>query len=307
MSVVVISFNTRDKLETCLESVTTTRPVEIVVVDNGSTDGSIELVREDFPHVRLLVNEENRGYGRAANQAVAACATPAVLLLNSDTIVSPDSLVALGQYMAQHPRAAVVGPRLVNADGTLQRSTYGFPSAADTLLGETGLHLLVRRIPALRERFWRTWRHDRARVVPWVLGAALAMRRDAFDAVGGFDDAYFMYGEDVDLCRRLAAAGFETHYAPVATVVHLSGQSTRTREGAMRRELLVSSRRYLGRHESRATTARVLRTLRLIARARLVRDALRLRLASQQLDRDRLRASVDSWKAVLDERALWKP
>jgi GT2 family glycosyltransferase len=276
------------------------------VVDNGSTDGSIELVRERFARVRLLVSQRNRGYGAAANAAIEACETPAVLVLNSDTRLEPEALTTLGRYLDEHPRAAVVGPRLVNADGSLQRSTYPFPSAGDTLLGETGLHLVVRRIPWLRERSWRTWSHDRACQVPWVLGAALVIRRSAFEAVGGFDEAFFMYGEEVDLCRRLAAAGFEVHYAPVTSVVHLGGASTAARAQAMQREYLLSKRRYLTGHEPRPRARRVLFVLRAIVFARLVRDSARL-LAAGGGERRRMRAAVAGWRQLLGERELWRP
>jgi N-acetylglucosaminyl-diphospho-decaprenol L-rhamnosyltransferase len=307
MSVVVVSFNTRDVLEPCLESVAAAQPVETVVVDNGSTDGSVELVRTRFPGVQLIVTEQNRGYGCAANQGIAACSTPCVLLLNNDTVLAADALRALGRYLAERPRAAVVGPRLENPNGSLQRSAYAYPSAADTILGESGLHHLVRRVPLLRERFWRTWSHATARRVPWVLGAALAIRRSAFDEVGGFDVAYFMYGEEVDLSRRLERAGFETHYAPVTTVVHLSGASTGKRATAMRREFLISKRRYLLRYESPGSAARVLGILRTIAMARMIRDAVLARLARERDHRLRLNNSVAAWRRLLAERELWKP
>lgn len=304
IAVAVVSFNTRDVLEACLASVVAARPPETVVIDNGSTDGSIELVRAGFPDVRLIVNEQNLGYGAAANQAFASSSAPAVLLLNSDTVVAPDSLDALGAFLAAHPGTAVVGPRLANSDGSLQRSTYPYPSAADTLLGESGLHLLVRRVPLLRERLWRTWSHDAARRVPWVLGAALAIRREPFESVGGFDEAFFMYGEEVDLCRRLHQAGFETYFAPVTTVVHLGGVSTDMRGPEMQREFLVSKRRYMLRHESRRSAARLLAVLRAIVRARLARERLRRRLG---MDRPEVRGAISAWEALLAERGLWRP
>ncbi|MDQ3849492.1 MAG: glycosyltransferase family 2 protein [Actinomycetota bacterium] len=307
LAVAVVSFDTRDVLHRCLDSVVAARPAETIVVDNGSRDGSAELVRTRFPSVRLIVNETNRGYGFAANQAVAASSLSAVLLLNSDTILRPDALPALGSYLARHPRAAVAGPRLANADGSLQRSTYPFPSVADTVLGESGLHLLMRRLPWVRERFWRTWSHDAARPVPWVLGAALAIRRDAFQALGGFDEQFFMYGEELDLCRRLRAAGLEVHFAPVTTVTHLGGASTGQRVAAMRRQFVVSMRRYLVRHESPRSTARVLGVLRALAAARMARDALQLRVARSAAERERLRRSLAGWKAMLAERELWRP
>jgi GT2 family glycosyltransferase len=305
VAVAIVSFNTRSLLETCLESVRAADPATTVVVDNGSTDGSVELVRARFPEVRLLT-EPNRGYGAAANAAIAACDAPAVLLLNADTTLEPQALTALGRYLDEHPRAAVVGPRLVNADGTLQRSAHPFPSAWDTFLAESGLHLVVRRVPWLRDRSWRTWSHDRARPVPWVLGAALAIRRRPFDAVGGFDEAFFMYGEEIDLSRRIAAAGLEVHFAPVTTVVHLGGGSTVAYEQAMQREYIVSQRRYLTRHDSRARTQRVLGVMRALVFARLMRDLVRLPLARGS-DRHRLRAAVAGSRQLVRERELWRP
>jgi GT2 family glycosyltransferase len=306
MSVVVVNFNTCELLKSCLSSVVVAEPVETVVVDNGSTDGSIELVRESFPRCRLIVSRRNDGYGAAANRGIAACSTPGVLLLNSDTVLFPDALSALGSYLAEWPRVGVAGPRLVSGDGSLQRSTYPYPSIPNLLLAESGLHLLIERVPLLRERLYRTWSHDAARRVPWVLGAALAIRRGAFDAVGGFDPSYFMYGEEVDLCRRLERAGFETHYAPVTTVVHLGGASTGKYPVLMGRELVVSRARYLRRYGPPRSVSRRLAALRAIVMAQLIRDAV-LSLAARDHDRRaRLRTSAGGWRAVLRERELWR-
>lgn len=307
IAVAVVSFNTREVLERCLHSVMAARPAQVVVVDNGSTDGSGELVETTFPAARLIVNARNRGYGAAANQAFAACDAPAVLLLNSDTVLAPDALPALGRYLADHPRAGVVGPLLANADGSLQPSTHPLPSVADLVMGDTGLHRLVRRTPWLRERFLRTWSHENARRVPWVIGAALAIRRRAFEAVGGFDEDYFMYWEEVDLSRRLARAGFETHFAPVTTVLHLGAVSTGQRSAAMRREWLIGQRRYLRRHASRGHATAFLAVLRTFATARMVRDAVRVVLSRDAAERMRLRTTIATEKALLAERRLWKP
>lgn len=279
LAVAVIGFNTRAVLEPCLESVVAEQPCELVVVENGDEDGSAELVRSRFPQATLIDNgHDNRGYGAAANQAIAACSAPAVLLLNSDTVLAPGALDALARHLAEHPAAAVVGPRLADADGSLQPSTYAFPSPADLLMGETGLHLLVRRLPRVREHFLRTWSHDRARPVPWVRGAALAIRRAPFEAAGGFDERFFMYWEEVDLCRRLAAAGHEVHFTPATTVLHVRAVSTSRRPDAMRRAWREGLRRYLRRHESRATAATMLAMLRAFDLARAARDAATKRL-----------------------------
>ncbi len=307
VAVAVVSFNTRETLRACLRSVASANPAETIVVDNGSTDGSLEMVRSAFPHVTLRANAGNCGYGAAANEAMAASSAPVLLLLNSDTVIGADAVVALGRYLVDHPQAAIAGPRLANADGTLQRSTHPFPSAGDALLAETGLHHVVRRVPVLRERSWRTWSHDRARAVPWVLGAALAIRRSAFEAVGGFDQAFFMYLEEVDLCRRLHCAAFEVHFAPVTTVVHLGGASTAGRGEAMQRELVVSLGRYLRRHAAPTHAGRLLGVLRAVHRARLARDRLRMRLLPAGSARQGLLDAVAAREALLDERGLWQP
>ena len=307
LAVAIVSFQTREVLEPCLRSVVADGPAEVVVVDNGSTDGSIELVREHFPSVTLIVNEVNRGYGAAANQAVRASSAPAVLLLNSDTELWPGTLAAIARHLGDHPGAAVVAPRLADPDGALQRSALAYPSVADMLVGESGLHALIARVPLLRERLLRTWSHDAARPVPWARGAALALRRDAFDAVGGFDEAFFMYFEEVDLSRRLAARGWETHFTPAATVVHVRSVSTDKYAPAMRRQWLVSFRRYLRRHESRRRTAVLLGLLRAITRARVARDGLRARRAGDPARRARLLEARTATAALLAERELWSP
>ena len=147
-------------------------------------------MRRRFPDVRLLPCEDNPGYGAASNRVIATCTTPHVLLLNSDTVVPRGTLEVLADHLDRHPRAAVVGPRLHNPDGSLQPSAHPFPRPLS-------LRPVVRHIPLLRDRSLRTWPHHHARVVPWVKGAALAIRRAAFEAVGGFDLA------DLSAWRRM--------------------------------------------------------------------------------------------------------
>lgn len=226
VSVVVVNFNTREDLARCLASVCAAGPEAVVVADNGSTDGSREMVEASFPRATLLRLDHNPGYGGAANRAIALTTAPAVLLLNSDTVLRPDTLAVLGAALDRHERAGVIGPRLLNLDGTLQPSTYPFPGTARWLVDNDEVGGVLGRVPGLRGWGLRTWAHDRERAVPWVKGAALAIRRTAFDAVGGFDPAYFMYHEESDLCYRLGAAGWETWFTPATEVVHTGGAST---------------------------------------------------------------------------------
>jgi GT2 family glycosyltransferase len=218
------------------------------------------MVRRLFPSLQVKVNPENPGFGAAANQAFAATTAPYLLLLNSDTQLRPDALRALAEYMGQHPSVAVVGPRLLHPDGRLQSSCAAFPHPWLPLVKSKGLTRVIGRIPVLRDHVLDTWTHDRPRKVPWVVGAALAIRREAFDAAGGFDETFHMYFEEPDLCSRILRAGWDTHFAPVADVVHVEGASTQQRRHEMLWEWAVSYARYIERHFSgrRLTVARVM-------------------------------------------------
>jgi GT2 family glycosyltransferase len=290
VSVAIISYNTRDILRDCLRTVAANAPARIVVADNGSTDGSTEMVRSEFPDAVLLVDERNPGYGAAANHAIAACDTPYVLLLNSDTLVPPDSLEPLCDYMDGHPRAGMAGPRLRHGDGSLHRSAFAFPSTTFLVVEQSPLRAVARWIPSMRRRYFIDWAHDEARAVPWVYGAALMLRRDAFDAVGGYDPSFYMYYEEVDLAWRLARAGWETHYAPVAEVTHLGGASTSRAWATMKERNFRSLIRFAATHMSATEATRLAATLRALVAAKaaiastqqlLVRDPARRREADE--------------------------
>ena len=249
------------------------------------------MVGEDFPDVEVQANRANPGYGAAANQAIAQCRADYVLLLNSDTLLEPGVVTALHRYLDQHPQVAIVGPRLQNPDGTLQASCYPEPSPFNLFLEESLVGRLAAYLPGARDRYLRTWRHDAVRAVPWVLGAALAMRRDALQAVGGFDPAFYMYFEETDLCRRLWAAGWQVYFAPVGVVVHVGGASTRRHYAKMQAQLFASMHLFYARHYS-ARQARLLRLVMIpVLAARLVQDAaryVRARSAPQRADSSEL-------------------
>jgi GT2 family glycosyltransferase len=303
MAVVIVSYNTRELLRSCLASVVAEDPEEVVVVDNASTDGSAQMVRDEFPKVSLLANEQNTGYGAAANQGFAACASDYVLLLNSDTRLQPGALLPLTEYLDRHPRAAVVGPRLVEPDGTLQPSAYSFPTPFNLFLEESGLFRVGRLIPRVRNRYLRTWPHDYAREVPWVLGGVMAIRRRAFDQVGGFDETIFMYQEDIDLCYRLHQAGWQVHFAPVATVVHVGGASSKQEWAQMRTHWLESTRYFYRRHyRSSLRQLQLTLLMKTIFSVRLLRDLIRLWTARTPSTRARMAEYVAVWQRALLSR-----
>lgn len=301
-AVAVVSFETREPLRACLESVLAEGPAETVVADNGSRDGSAEMVRRDFPGVRLLVDPANPGFGAAANAAIASTSAPYVLLLNADVVLRPGALAALAGHFDRHPRAAVAGPRVLRPDGSLQPSCFPFPSPWTALLGEAHLGYPLRFVPGLRELHLRTWRHDRPRTVPWVLGAALALRRSDFVTVGGFDPGYFLFFEEVDLCWRLAAAGRETWFMPAAEVVHAGGASTGPRRAEVRLRYYASMRRFYGRHYPPARRAGLEAVLRGVAAAAAAGTALRRLSARDPERRARLGEDLAAWRRVLRGR-----
>jgi len=298
MAVAIVNFNTRDCLRACLASIHAQAAAETIVADNGSTDGSIEMVRSDFPSVELDVEATNRGYGAAANRALARCRSEYVLLLNSDTELDPGALEALTAYLDAHPRVAIVGPRILNSDRTLQPSCFPFPTPLTAFLSETDLGYFVRFVPILRLRYLRTWPHDSARVVPWVRGAALAIRRSAFDAIGGFDERFYMYFEEADLCYRAAAARWEVHFTPAASLVHHGGVSTRQYRAAMLAHYYASLFLFYRRHYPASRLRQLRSVIGSVALARLVRDRARLALARAEGTRDRLAADIALWRVL---------
>jgi N-acetylglucosaminyl-diphospho-decaprenol L-rhamnosyltransferase len=225
LSILIVNWNTRTLLLDCLAALYAAPPrgaYEVVVVDNASTDGSADAVAQAYPQVRLLRSEHNLGFARANNQAAHLAQGRFLLLLNPDTRVAPRSLDRLVEHLQGQARAAAAGPRLLNADGTWQVS--------------------VERAPTLLREFWRLFHLDRLlpvsryprrrlegagpHTVDVIKGACLLLRRSALPAEGVFDEDYFIYSEETDLCERLRHAGWELHWVPDAVVTHLGGQST---------------------------------------------------------------------------------
>jgi GT2 family glycosyltransferase len=292
LSVAIVNYNTVTDLRECLRTVRAAGAGEVVLKDNGSTDGSVEMVEREYPEVRVLASRDNPGYGAASNQAVAACRAPYVLLLNSDVLLAHDTLHVLVDHLDANPRAAIVGPRLHNPDGTLQRSAHGFPRPMT-------FRPLVRHIPRLRDRSLLTWPHRWPRAVQWVKGCALAIRRSAFDAVGGFDPGFFMYFEETDLCFRLIEKGWEIHFTPATAIVHKGGTSTAHARAEMAVQFYASMREFYRRHYPSADLRRLDTVLRVQTGLALVRDRTRLALTRDASASATLAADVGVWRRVL--------
>ncbi len=234
LALVIINYNTREELRSALLSIDRLEPkeeLEVLVVDNGSSDGSREMVREEFPQVKLISNDLNRGYAQACNLGMLFTEAPFVMVLNSDVEFLKGHPRDLVRFLKEHPRAGAVGPQLLNSDGTLQFSCRNFPSLAVSL-GHAFLGDLFPRNPFTRSYHMIDFDHCEVAEVDWISGAAMMLRRQAFEEAGGFDEGYFMYVEDVDLCWRLKRTGWKVFYCPEVKIVHhiaraSSQQSTR--------------------------------------------------------------------------------
>jgi N-acetylglucosaminyl-diphospho-decaprenol L-rhamnosyltransferase len=230
LSVVVVSYNTRELLRTCLQSVVSTLDpsirYEMIVVDNASEDGSVAMARDQFPGVRVIANVDNRGFAAGSNQGLEQSTGHHIMLLNPDTVVMPGALQAMMTTLEGRVDVGVVGPKLVYPDGRLQHSAFRFPSLAMIFLDFFPFHhrLLDSR---LNGRYPRSW-YERGDVFPidHPLGAALMVRRSTVGDVGLLDEGYYMYCEEIDWCMRIKRAGWGILCCPQAEIVHHSAQST---------------------------------------------------------------------------------
>jgi GT2 family glycosyltransferase len=256
VSIVVVSYNACEHLERCLEAVTD-GPWEVIVVDNASTDGSVELVRQRFPSVRLIELAENVGFGAGNNAGIRTASGRYFLLLNSDAWPVDDAIERLVTFADDHRDAAVVGPRLLNPDGSLQRSVRGFPTLWRLATEYFFLRKLAPRTQALNAFYGGRFDHRSVREADWLYGACLLVRSEAAAEVGLFDEDFFLFSEETDWCYRFGAAGWKVLFFPGAEVVHIGGAS---HGGTQFRENLRSHLRFLAKHRGlrQAERARVL-------------------------------------------------
>lgn len=225
LKIIIVNWNTIDLLSNCLGTIVSNTlgiSYTIVVVDNNSTDGSVDIIRRRFPQVHVIENRQNVGFAQANNKALHHRNTKYVLLLNPDTEVKRSSLETLVRFMDNHPQAGGAGSMLLNIDGTLQTSCY--PSL--TLSREIWRLFHLDKIRPFGIYDMKLWNRKNPREVDVVQGACLILRWEALDQVGLFDEAFFVYSEEVDLCFRLREAGWQLYWVPAARVVHYGGQST---------------------------------------------------------------------------------
>lgn len=229
LSVTICSWNTIEDLRKCLQSlrdVSQEANFEVIVIENASSDGSGAMAEIEFPEFRLLQQAENLGFTGGHNLGFREARAKHVMLLNSDTIVHSGALRTLLEYLRSHPEAGIVGPKLLNPDGSLQFSCRRFPNPVAALFRNTFIGRWFPNNRFTREYLMQDWKHDVPREVDWLSGAALIVTRPVIEQVGVLDPKYFMYCEDVDLCFRAWQKGFKVVYVPIAVITHAIGRST---------------------------------------------------------------------------------
>ena len=257
VSVVVVTYEGRELLRRCLSALAGDEPHEatreLIVVDQASTDGTAEWLRVEHPEARLVPLELNVGFGAGNNRGAAVAEGRWLLLLNSDCFVDPGAIDELVRFGDATPQIGIVAPRLRFTDGRLQRSCRRFPSPYRIATEYLYLRKLAPGSAVLNGFYCGDFAHDAPRRVDWLTGACLLVRRELYERLGGFDESFFMYSEEVDLCRRALDLGFETWFDPAAGATHVWGGTTKRDPGPALRENVRSQLRYLDRHEGRSS------------------------------------------------------
>jgi N-acetylglucosaminyl-diphospho-decaprenol L-rhamnosyltransferase len=297
VSIIIASHNTRTHLQRCLSALGDAH--ELIVVDTASTDGSRCLVRRCFPHVRLIALDSNPGYGGALNEGMARASGTYLLLMNADAWPVAEAVEKLVEFAEGDPMAGIIGPRLLNPDGSLQASVRGFPTLWRLATEYFFLRWLAPRSRALNAFYGSCFDHRSSRDAEFLVGAVLLVRRQVVTDIGGFDTDFFMFNEEVDFCYRARSAGWKVVFWPGAEFVHVGGASTAQAWTGMYREQLRSHLRFLAKHQGlpQAERARKLLVVAMWVRAGVF--ALVRQPARRGLSRD-----AASWLRSRDADAL---
>jgi GT2 family glycosyltransferase len=297
LSIIIVNWNVRDLLRQCLRSIDAGRgelEVEVIVVDSASADDSVAMVQSEFPWVRLIACDENVGFPRGNNIGLAQARGDYLLLLNPDTVVLDDALTVMMAYLAAHPAVGVVGPQLLNPDGTVQSSRRRFPTLATGFFESTWLQGLA---PGVLRRYYALDLPDDATAeVDWLVGACFMAPREVYERVGGLDESYFMYSEELDWCRRIVVAGWRVVYHPAARVIHHVGQSSDQAVTARHVNFQRAKLRYYRKYHGRAAAGALRLFLLANYAGQLALEALKGALGNK---RDLRRQRVRAYAAVL--------
>jgi N-acetylglucosaminyl-diphospho-decaprenol L-rhamnosyltransferase len=265
LSIIIVSWNVADYLARCLDSILASnlaineaggarRGMEIIIVDSASQDNTVELLRERYPQVHLYAQAENVGFTKGNNIGLRAARGKYILLLNPDTEIIGDALLAMMEYLEAHPEVGVLGPHTLNTDGSHQSTRRRFPSLVTAYFESTWLQPYAPN--ALLDRYYVRDAEDNATVeVDWVQGSAILMRREVYEQVGGLDEGYIMFSEELDWCRRAKDAGWHIAYLGSAHVTHHGGKSSDQVTSRKHIHFQESKLRYLRKHHGYATAS----------------------------------------------------
>jgi len=223
LTIIILNYKTKGLLKQCLRGIKESNlamATEVIVVDNNSKDGSVAMVEEIFPDIKIVISPTNVGFAAGANLGLRLATGRYLMILNTDVAIFRGAVEQLHKYLVNHPTAGIVAPKLINPDGTTQLSCYRFPNFIIPILRRTPLGKLPWAKKILRSYLMSDWDHQNTRPIGWALGACLMVRRVALDQVGIFDERFFLYFEDVDLCRRFWQRGWEVWYVSDAEMVH---------------------------------------------------------------------------------------
>lgn len=256
VSIIIVSWNTRQITCDCIRSIygqPSKVDYEVIVVDNASSDDSVEVIKRDYPQVILIENKQNQGFAAANNQGIAIARGQYILLLNSDTLIRDQAITKIVSFADAHPGAAVVGCRVLNPDRTLQPTCFMFPSILNMFLSASYLYKIFPKSKFFGRERMTWWDRSDVREVDVVTGCFMLVKREAVRQVGMMDERFFMYGEETDWCYRLKQAGWKVVFAPVAEIIHLGGQSTIRKPADMIVRLRLSILRFMRKHHGRLT------------------------------------------------------
>ncbi|MEB3103758.1 glycosyltransferase family 2 protein [Ferviditalea candida] len=233
VSIIIVNFNTCELTLNAIQSVFQSRTdysYEIILIDNASTDGSVDRIRKEYPSVHLIVNRDNLGFSKANNQGIRAASGRYILLLNSDTVMQPETLDVMVRFMEDHPEVGAGGCKVVLPDGTLDRACRrGFPTPLASFYYAFGFSRLFPRHPRFNQYQLSYLDPDQDYPVDSLMGAFMLVRKETIDQVGQLDEDFFMYGEDIDWCYRIKHGGWHVYYYPYTTIIHYKRASSRNK------------------------------------------------------------------------------
>ncbi|UCC39908.1 MAG: glycosyltransferase family 2 protein [Candidatus Aminicenantes bacterium] len=253
VDIIIVNHNTKDLLRQCIKSVYANTPknsFEIIVIDNSSVDESLQMIKREFPDVKVIENKENLGFSKANNQGITAGRGRYVLLLNSDTLVLPSTLDIMKQFLHDHPDVGIVGSRTFYSDYTVQATARSFPTPINALFGRKSI--LTRLFPTNRfsRRYLTCFNQDYSEPfeVDWVAGSCLMVKRKMIDEIGLLDEGFWMYWEDADWCYRAKKKGWKVFCVPEAKIIHYEGMSSKKQSAKLIMEFHKSIYRYYRKH-----------------------------------------------------------